>query len=229
MGFIDRSMRKQRKRNENTAELFESANDAMAEVGKFGANLKTMGAFSKRGPLNKYEDPAFVGQADLNSHILESFSKGIMEEEEKRKKKEDEGNPVEKKGCRSYLKKEYRGKSNSYEGFQKKGLLNKVENGNENKRNVMVDQMAASRLNVDSSIEDVQRERSEAEEFLDDVARLNPTKGESKSERVVKQFTNKPMQYDRFKKEGDVVFDYTQKKKDIKNKYGGKFTRHIKK
>ena len=126
MGFIDRRMRKQRKRNENTAELFESANDAMGEVGKFGANLKTMGAFSKRGPLNKYEDPAFVGQADLNSHILEKFSEGIMEKEEK---EENKGIPVEKRGCRSYLKKEYRGKSNSYEGFQKKGLLNKVESG----------------------------------------------------------------------------------------------------
>ena len=223
MGFIDRRMRKQRKRNENTAELFESANDAMGEVGEFAGNLKTMGAFSKRGPLNKYEDPAFVGQADLNSHILENFSKGIMEEEEKEKNK---GIPVEKRGCRSYLKKEYRGKSNSYEGFQKKGLLNKVENGDENKRNAMVDQMAASRLNADSSIEDIETERSEAEEFLDDVARLNPTKGKSESKSVVNRFTNPPMQHNRLRKDGDV-FDYTQSKRDIKKKYGGRFTRHI--
>ena len=214
MGFIDWKMRKQRKRNENTAELLESANDTMGEAGKFAGNLKTMGAFSKRGPLNKYEDPTFVGQADLNSHILENFSEGIMEDQDK---EDDNGNPVEKRGCRSYLKKEYRGKSDPYKSFQKKGLLNKVENGDENKRNALVDEMAASRLNADSSIEDIETERSEAEEFLDDVARLNPTKGKSESKRVVNRFTNPPMQHNRLRKEGDV-FDYSDRKGE-KGKY----------
>ena len=141
------------------------------EAAKAAANIKTGGTFgavTKRGPLNKYDNPAFVGQADLNSHILESFSKGIMEEEEKKKKEEQGEEPVNKRG---YLRKEYSG-------------------------------------------EDIQREKSEAKEFLDDVARLNPTKGYT-SESTPRVFdldeTNLP------KKEGDV-FDYSDRKSE-KGKY----------
>ena len=137
MGWFDRKLRKQEKRNRQLAETADSATEAIkgvsgtiTEAAKAAANIKTGGTFgavTKRGPLNKYDNPAFVGQADLNSHILESFSKGIMEEEEKKKKEEQGEEPVNKRG---YLRKEYRGKSDPYKGFQKKGLLNKVENGN---------------------------------------------------------------------------------------------------
>ncbi len=201
--FITKRLRKQKEMNDELASSADSAANAVGSVGNVVLQAKTMGAapdISKQGPLNKYEDPAYVAQADQNAFIMQNFVQGLKEGEDEADKKKG---VFEK---RAYLKKEYTGNKNSYEGFQKKGLLNKVEGEDEkNKRNALIDEMATSRLTPTSSLEEVEDERKEAEEFLNDVNELNPTS-------VVKKET----------------FDYSQSSKNLRKKYGGPHSKHVK-
>jgi len=138
--FITKRLRKQKEMNDELASSADSAANAVGSVGNVVLQAKTMGAapdISKQGPLNKYEDPAYVAQADQNAFIMQNFVQGLKEGEDEADKKKG---VFEK---RAYLKKEYTGNKDSYEGFQKKGLLNKVE-GEENP-NIITDKVKYKR------------------------------------------------------------------------------------